>query len=350
MNRFVLISVLLVAAGSAIALWLYRDRTAPDPDSLILYGNVDLREVTLAFNDTERIAEILVQEGDRVANGQRLASLNKARFDAELAAARASAAAKKATLARLLAGTRPESIKKARADLAARKADLEDARRSFERIDKLYGKKLASTQERDDAEARLNLARAETKAADEDLALALAGPRVEDIDAARAELQAVEARSKLAEVILEEADLFAPDVGVIRNRIQEPGDLASPERATLTLALTDPVWVRAYAPETVLGRLAPGMRAAITTDSHAGKSYEGWIGFISPSAEFTPQNVETPDLRTKLVYQVRIYACNAENELRLGMPATVTIRLDQPAPGDGKVPSCPDAAPGASAD
>jgi HlyD family secretion protein len=87
----------------------------------------------------------------------------------------------------------------------------------------------------------------------------------------------------------------------------------------ITLALTHPIWVRAYIPETDLGKIAPGMRAEVTTDSFPDKVYEGWIGFISPTAEFTPKQVETTDLRARLMYQVRVYVCNPQNELRLGM-------------------------------
>lgn len=127
--------------------------------------------------------------------------------------------------------------------------------------------------------------------------------------------------------------------GVVRDRILEPGDMATPQTPVLTLAFTDPVWVRAYLPEPMLGRVKPGMEARILTDSYPGRAYAGWVGYISPTAEFTPKNVETPELRTRLVYQVRVFACNPRGELRLGMPATVTIDLDQAPPAArGKSP------------
>ena len=105
--------------------------------------------------------------------------------------------------------------------------------------------------------------------------------------------------------------------------------MASPQLAVYTLALTDPLWVRAYVQGPDMGKIHPGMRAVVTTDSYPGKRYRAWLGYISPSAEFTPKSVETTDVRSKLVYQVRIFVCNSQNELRLGMPATVTIALDQ---------------------
>jgi len=117
---------------------------------------------------------------------------------------------------------------------------------------------------------------------------------------------------------------------VIQERILEPGDMAFPSSPVLTLALDDPLWVRAYVSEPDLGRIRSGMRANIKTDSFPGKVYKGWIGFISPTAEFTPKQVETTELRSKLVYLVRVYVHNPEGELRLGMPATVIIPLNQP--------------------
>jgi HlyD family secretion protein len=105
--------------------------------------------------------------------------------------------------------------------------------------------------------------------------------------------------------------------------------MAFPETPVYTLALTNPVWVRAYVSEPDLGKIKLGMSAEVSTDSYPGKVYKGWVGFISPTAEFTPKSVETTEERTKLVYQVRIYVCNSQNELRLGMPATVVIPLNQ---------------------
>jgi len=105
--------------------------------------------------------------------------------------------------------------------------------------------------------------------------------------------------------------------------------MATPQSVILTLALIDPVWVRAYVPETKLGKIATGFNAEIISDSFPDKRYQGWIGYISPTAEFTPKNVQTPELRTRLVYSIHVYACNPQNELRLGMPVTVKIQLNQ---------------------
>ena len=326
-KRILVVVVLLLVAGGVFLV--YEREDSSDNGSLQLYGNVDVREVDLTFNNSEHVAELLVQEGDQVTKGQLLARLHRERLEASVAASQASVASHKAALARLEAGSRPEEIRQARADVNAARAKAVDAEITYRRTVTLEAEKAASQQAVDDARSLLEAARADLKVAEEALALAIEGPRVEDIDEARAQLRAQEAQLVLSREVLADADLYAPADGVIRNRLLEVGDMASPQKPVLSMALTNPVWVRAYVPEPMLGRIAEGTAAEISTDSFPGKQYRGWVGYISPTAEFTPKNVETPDLRTRLVYQVRVYVCNPANELRLGMPATVTIDISR---------------------
>ena len=344
MNRKVSIVLGLIVVGSISGAgywWQTANKEPLNRTSLVLYGNVDIREVDLTFNNSEHIGQLLVQEGDRVSKGQLLATLHKERLQAELAVAEANVAVQKAVVARFEAGSRPEEVRQARANVSAARSKLTDAQVTFKRMQKLFEKKLISRQSVDDAQAILDTARANLKVAEEALALAVKGPRSEDIDAARALLQANEAQLALAREVLKDTELYAPENGIIRNRILEPGDMATPQIPVFTLALTNPVWVRTYVPETELGRLSPGMSAEVSTDSYPDKTYLGWIGYISPTAEFTPKSVETPELRTRLVYQLRVYICNPRDELHLGMPVTVTVplRIAQRQPGQA-VPAC----------
>jgi membrane fusion protein YbhG len=328
------IGVLIIVLIAVGAFFLVRSLLHKPPSTqLVLHGNVDIRQVELAFNGNERVADMLVQEGDRVKKGRLLATLDTVRLSHEVAQAEARVKAQWEVLAALLAGTRPEDIRKARADVEAAEAEEKNAGAVFRRKSVLAEKDLISRQERDDAKAAADYAKAQLKAARESLALAVAGPRKEDIAAARATLRAYEAGLSVAKRNLEYAHLYAPSDGVIQTRILEPGDMASPQTPVFTLALTNPVWVRAYIPEPDMGKIRLGMSAEVTTDSYPGKRYKAWIGYISPTAEFTPKSVETREVRTSLVYQVRVYACNPENELRLGMPATVIVPLNQPAKG-----------------
>jgi HlyD family secretion protein len=330
MKRIRLVLVLVVLGGIAVGLWLWHSRTqATASDQLKLFGNVDIRQVQLAFNGNERIAAVLAQEGDRVKAGQPLAELDTQRLEAKVASREAQAAAQHEVVARLQAGNRPEEIRKARADMEAAQADLQNAELTWNRVSGLVTQNVDSQQRADDARAALDVAKGRLTSLTETYKLMVLGPRHEDIAAAKATLRAYEADLALARRERADATLYAPTNGVIEARLLEPGDMVSPQKPVFTLALDDPLWVRAYVPETGLGKIRLGMRAAVTTDSFRDKQYGGWIGFISPTAEFTPKTVETAEVRTRLVYQVRVFVRNPQGELRLGMPTVVTIPLHQ---------------------
>lgn len=342
MNKKPLIVIPLLIAAAAGIYWWTRSNEAVHPESsLTLYGNVDVREVNLAFGTSEHVKELLVEEGDRAETGEVLGRLRSDKLEAAVAAAQAQTDAQEQALAVLEAGSRPQEIQRARAQADALKAKARSAQITYERQGKLGKQRLASPEDVDQARAAADAAEAEAAAAEQTYSLAAAGPRTEEIAQARAQLQAQKANLALTQAQLADATLTAPAEGIVRERILQPGDWASPQTPVLTLALTNPLWVRAYVPEPDLGRVLPGAYAEVRTDSFPGKVYRGWVGFISPTAEFTPKNVETPDLRTRLVYQVRVFVCNPKSELRLGMPATVTIPLDQPDPLPQPTPEPP---------
>jgi UPF0194 membrane protein in asrC 5'region (fragment) len=163
------------------------------------------------------------------------------------------------------------------------------------------------------------------------LELLLAGSREEDVAQALAQYNQAKASLTIREQNLKDAVLYAPGNGVVRNRILEKGDMASPQKPVYNISLNHTKWVRAYLTESQLGKVKPGFSATVRNDSFPDTGFKGTVGFISSVAEFTPKNVETPDLRTALVYEVRIIVDDPDNRLRLGAPATVTIPLDQNA-------------------
>ncbi len=321
----------IVIAGGVIGFWR-TSRFTSEVGHLVLYGNVDIRQVQLAFNNSDRITTLLVQEGDRVTNGQLIATLEPERFQANVENRAAAAAAQREIVARLVAGNRPQEIAKAKADLEVARADALIALATWQRARDLRAGRVNSPQDMDNAQAVLNAAEARRQATQSSYDLMVIGSRQEDIDSARATLQADEAALKLSQCELADTRLYAPTNGVIQNRILERGDMASPTLPVFTLSLDDPVWVRAYVKGPDLGRIRQGMKAEVSTDSFPGKRYAGWIGFISPTAEFTPRSVETQEVRTKLVYEVRVFVRNPQGELRLGMPAVVTIILPKSDP------------------
>jgi len=328
--------IVLAAFGLAYGVYHYLHRSGQPKNILHLYGNVDIRQVQLAFHGTGRVNRLHTREGDTVVAGQLVAELDPVRYEAAAEKARAEVATQKQVLAKLLAGSRPEEIAEAEARVMGATATLHDAELTFKRNEELFAKGVVARQELDNTEETYKSAKANLDAYQQSLTLAKKGPRKEDIANARAKLRADEAALTLAERELADTKLYAPCDGVIRDRILEPGDMAFPQTPVFTLALTTTIWVRAYVEEPDLGKISPGMKAEVATDSFPGKVYDGWIGFISPTAEFTPKQVETSEYRSRLVYRVRVYVRNPQNELRLGMPATVTIRLDQPRPAQSQ--------------
>ncbi|QDU74600.1 Macrolide export protein MacA [Bremerella volcania] len=333
--RVLLVVCLLGGAGFGIWYW-QNQQNGGDADELVIYGNVDVRQVELAINGNERIGELLVEEGDRITKGNLLGKLNTERLEYAVERAKAIVESQRQVVARLEAGSRPEEIAIARADVTAAKATALDKKRNLERIRSLVGTGAVTQEEFDDNLAAYESAEAQVNARQAELDLAVAGPRKEDKEEAKALLKRYEAELAQAEHDLKDSFLYAPSDGIIQDRILEVGDMASPQKTVFTVALTDPVWVRAYVSEPDLGKIHEGMKARVITDSFPDKEYEGWIGFISPTAEFTPKPVETRELRTKLVYQIRVFVKNPNNELRLGMPATVKIPLDQSRPSSEK--------------
>ncbi|MDE2338027.1 MAG: efflux RND transporter periplasmic adaptor subunit [Gammaproteobacteria bacterium] len=323
--RLALGAGVILAAG--LALWWYAGRSA-GPGAIVLYGNVDLREVSLAFNDSGRIESIAVQEGDSVHRGEALAQLDTSRLLPMLAQAEARAAAERAALERLQHGSRPQEIAQARANLALARAQQRQTLAQYSRVAAVFrrsGGRAVSRQDVTDARAAAAVAAARTRVAREALHLAVLGPRREDIAQATALLAADRAAVALLRQELADATLRAPLDALVRTRIGEPGDMVSPQSPVLTLAITNPKWVRAYIPETDLARVHPGMAASVAVDGFAHRRFAGWVGFISSEAQFTPKTVQTPELRTSLVYEIRVFVKDPHDQLRLGMPATVYL-------------------------
>lgn len=327
-----LVAVLVVLAALAIGILLgrYWGASKKDPNRLVLFGNVDLRQVELAFNDSERISEVLVEEGDKVTRGQVLARLETDRLKAQEAAAEAEVAAQQAAVQKLHNGSRPEETAQAQANVALAKADQVNAEQQWKRVTALAGLttgRAVSQQDIDGAKASLDTAQARLDVAQKGLDLSTIGPRAEDVAQGEALLRFNQAELDLLRRQLADAQLVSPCDAVVRSRLLEPGEMISPQRPVFDLAIADPKWIRAYVSEPDLGRVHTGMRASISSDSFPGRTLPGWVGFISSVAEFTPKAVQTVELRPGLVYEIRVFLKDPQDEMRLGMPATVTLEL-----------------------
>ena len=317
-------SALVIAAGGA-AYWWWSGSLAPG-GALVLQGNIEVRQVNLGFKVAGRIKQLLVDEGDTVAAGQTIASLDKVYFEEALAQVRAQRDQSAAALAKMEAGNRAEEIAQAAALVAEREAKVLNATIALNRAEQLLKAATGTRKTYDDALADHRQAEAQLNSSRQALALMKIGFRKEDIESARGLLAERQAAVQTSMRQLTDAELKAPSPGVVLSRVREAGAIVNAGETVFVLSLVSPVWVRTYVSELDLGRIKPGMSVEIRTDAQGAKPFSGQVGFISSTAEFTPKTVETRELRTALVYRVRIVAEDPAGRLRQGMPVTVSMQ------------------------
>jgi HlyD family secretion protein len=277
MRRALLLAVLALLAIGTIYWALSEWRRSQKRDHLLLFGNVDVRQVDLGFRVAGRVASLYFEEGDLVQQGDLAGVLDKVPYN--------------------------DQVVEALANIETIKATLQNAEKILQRRQELIRDGSVSQEDLDNALSQVAVQTANLKQAQAALAIA------------RANLQFTE--------------VYAPVEGTILTRIREPGTVVNPGDPVLTLSILSPVWIRAFVSQPELGLIYPGMPAEIFTDTPGSPVYKGHIGFISPVAEFTPKTVETTQLRTDLVYRLRIYAENPDRGLRQGMPVTVRLPLKE---------------------
>jgi HlyD family secretion protein len=329
---------LIVICAVALLLgggwYIYQTFFAHRAQDLELQGNVDIRQVNLGFRVSGRIQEMRLEEGDEVHKGDIIAQLDPGPNQDQVNLAKAQLGSAEANLSKMQNGNRPEEIEQSQAQLELSKANLTNAELVFKRQNELAKTSVISKQDYDNAVASRDINRAQVAATQASYDLMRAGFRSEDIAAARAQVDNARANLENAERNLSDCNLLAPSDGTIVTRALEPGAIVAAGTTVYSLCLFSPIWIRAYIDEKNLGRIYPGMRARVYTDTNPGKPYDGQIGFISPIAEFTPKTVETRELRTDLVFRLRVIVQNPDRYLRQGMP--VTVRLIE---SEGHAPS-----------
>ena len=366
----------LVAVLGLAAAWAAR-HLSPETPTLTVTGTIEAIQVDISPRVTGRIVERTVREGQPVERGQLLVRLDAEQPAAELRRAEATLRASEAQLRDLRAGARPQEIQEAEATAAraqaqladlmagSRRQEIEQARaavddavatrewtaRDYQRTKDLFSRELVAAAEVDRMRQAAEVAVAKEKSARERLALVEAGAREHEIEAARhalraarervqllragprpeavaaAEAQVAEARAAatLARARLDETRLTSPITGVVLRKNMEVGEMASPGTPILTLMDPGDIWLRAYVPETDIGRLKVGQPATITVDAFPGRRFDGAISEIASEAEFTPKNVQTKKERVNLVFRIKITARNPAGVLKPGLPADAEI-------------------------
>lgn len=280
MRRFILALFLIAVIAGGIAAYYFYSKTPEKRNFITLYGNVDVRQVDLGFRVKGRVDQMVFEEGDFVPSGTLMAQLNQQPYTDEWQQAVAAVDSNRMT--------------------------YKNAEKLLKRRLELIGDGSVSQEDLDNAQTSK--------------------------DVAEQNLAGAEAALRVAESNVSFTQLYAPADGTILTRIREPGTAVVEAQPIYTLSLVSPVWIRAYVTEPDLGLIYPGMIAEIMTDTPNGQVYKGHVGFISPVAEFTPKTVETTQLRTDLVYRLRVIANNPDKGLRQGMPVTVKLSLE----GSGK--------------
>jgi HlyD family secretion protein len=377
-----IIVAVLILAGVVIAV-LIGVNSSSVAAGVKVSGNIEVIEAEVSFKIPGRVVERAVDEGSMVKEGQLVARLEDADIKNQVAVAAASLASAEASLAALVAGSRPEEISAAEAaaakakaaydaalagsrpqeiaaadaDAAAAAANVDKLKLDFAREQELYNGKVTSKSDFDAARTALDAAEATLKAAAERAKLVREGPRKEDVDQAKnaaaqaaeqyelvklgprkedidnGRARADEARQALAlaETELSYATVYSPLAGVVLSKNIEPGEYVAPGTPVVTVGDLVNVYLRAYINETDLGRVKLGQRVRITADTYPGKVYDGTVSFISSQAEFTPKNVQTPKERVKLVYRIKVDVKNSDMELKAGMPADGLIETGNTA-------------------
>jgi HlyD family secretion protein len=325
-KRKLLIPVVLLLVAGALAYW-YFERRYEESGVIRLSGNIEVTDVQLAFKIPGHVEKRLVDEGQSVTQGELVAVLDSADLRKQVDVRKAELAASQAALTELLNGSRPQEIAVAAAAVESAKADAARLELDWQRAQDLYKTKVVTIQDLQTAEAATKVAAAKQREAEEQYNLVKIGPRQEEIDQARARLQAAQQSLALAEVQLGYATLTSPLTGVVLSKNIEPGDYVVPGTPVVTVADLINIWLRAYISETDLAKVKLGQKVRVTTDTYPGKVYDGRLGFIASEAEFTPKSVQTQKERVKLVYRVKIDITNTNMELKAGMPADAEIRL-----------------------
>ena len=283
-------------------------------------GTIECTQVRVASEVSGRIASLLSDEGDAVTNGQTLALLDPLACKLRRDEARAALAQAQAQFELMTAGSRNEDILKARAQVADAKALAEVTASDAQRMETVFAQNSISQKQRDDAVAAAKRAAAGLAAAEQHLNRLVTGNRQEEIRAAGAAVDVAHARLALAEKAVADCVVAAPRAGVITTRSVEPGEVVAVGATLATLSQLDEVWLSLYIPESRLAAVKIGQKAFVQIDGEPRRR-EGRVTFVSPEAEFTPRNIQTPDERTKLVYRIKVTLPNPDGVLKPGMPA-----------------------------
>jgi len=314
--NFVLIIIFVFYAGCS---------SKEDNSEITASGTIETVNVTVSSKSAGQIKKLNFNEGDRVKSGDLLVELDHDLLDIQLRQAESGVDLANAQLKLLKSGARKEDIKQTEELLKQAKINLDLAKLDKERAIELYSGNASTKQQYDASIARYDVALAQYNSARENLQKVKSIIRPEEIESAQANLRRAVANADLLRETIEQCKIYAPVDGIVSKKFIETGENAVPGSSLLKISNLETVDLVIYIPETDLPKIKLGMDAEVKIDAFKDKTYTGKIIFISPEAEFTPKNIQTPDERTKLVFAVKIRVPNPQFELKPGLPADAKI-------------------------
>ena len=383
--------IFLLVAAAGVGFYFYSTRAQKDPNRLPVSGNIELTQVDISFKVPGKLIELDVDEGTFVKKGMVIARIDREQveqqrsrdeasvaasqsqyqqmetavrwqtetLESDIALRKAEVRAAQAKLDLLLAGSRPQEIQQAHAAVSDLTAQRDQAKADWDRAQDLFKNDDISRAQYDQYRTRLDSTNAVLRQAQEKLALVQEGPRKEDIEAARAEVERAKAAQQASEANRLEVERRQQDVkahladvqrakaqvamtqtqindtvvispidGVVLVKSAEIGEVLAAGTTVVTIGDIDHPWLRAYINETDLGRVKLGQPVRLASDSFPGKTYPGRVSFISSEAEFTPKQIQTREERVKLVYRIKIDVENPGHELKSNMPVDGEIQLN----------------------
>lgn len=282
-----------------------------DDEAITETGTLEATEVTVSALVGGTVQSLRVDEGSFVRPRDTLAVLDATEWRYQLQQAEANLRASEAQYRLAVEGPRREDVIQAEANYESAKSDLK-------RMEELFAAKSVSEKQLEDARTRFTLA-------EQTLAKMKRGSREEEIAQARARRDQAFAQTASLRKKVDDCVILSPIEGTVTTRYVEVGELVGQGMAVVRIANLSRLTMLVYVSETLLPRVTLGQKAKITVDAFSDRSFEGEVVYISPTAEFTPKNIQTKDERTKLVFAIKLKVANPDGTLKAGLPADAVI-------------------------
>ncbi|MGE5553499.1 MAG: HlyD family secretion protein [Betaproteobacteria bacterium] len=324
-RKIVLPLALAAVGGLIVAVWIGA-RAGRDDGVLTTSGTIEATDVPVAAEVAGKVAEVLVEEGQRVRPGAALVKLDTAALELQVEQAEAALKVAEAKLAEARVGPRAAQVRQAEELARQATAALEGARKNYETVKRLYEQGVAPKVQLDAATTQLDTAVAQARAAQAQADLVRQGATAEQLRQLEAAVAQASAAARLARFNLERATVKAPVGGVVVRRLVEPGALIAPGSPLLILSDLEDLWLKVYVPESQLNQVRLGMQVGVQVDPYPERRFRARVVHINDQAEFTPRNVQVKKERATTVYAVKLRLLEGlRGELKPGMPADVTF-------------------------